>query len=332
MTPESSRAITGDQLPSYNAQVVSTRQSCDNREETFNYKTHNHTPRQTQFNNEVSTSESSTLEDPQLPISPTNIRLRTPNKENKKNVQFWTPENSRDQRNSVNRVYDPILITPRHQYSNPSPSRSFQEPIKESSPNPPLNPNGMYFSGTVENGKGGDFFGYYYMSGQNGEVPVRRRTYPINESTTDPVLPQGLKQPQTASYNQDMRHQDIYPTPLKWREMSGSTENQGNPGQGPCFNCKEYGHYSRDCPKVRGPQDTFIKKRYYSPQQEDILPRSSKTEAYPRHHYPSRNPYQYKECRKDDDEEGYPLSDFEESAIPSSKSIVPGKHLNPFRV
>ena len=145
VTPEGSRAITGDQLPSYNAWVVSTRQSRDNREEVFNYKTHNYTPRQTQFISEVSTSESSTLEDPQLPISPTNIRLGTPNKETKKNVQFWTPENSRDQRNSVNRIYDPILITPRHQHSDPSLSRSFQEPIKESSPYPPLNPNGRYF-------------------------------------------------------------------------------------------------------------------------------------------------------------------------------------------
>ena len=203
MTPESSRAITGDQLPSYSARVVSTRQSHNNREEALNYKTHNYTPRQTQFNNEVSTSESSTLEDPQLPISPTNIRLGIPNKETKKNVQFQTPENSRDQRNSVNRVYNPILITPRHQYSNPSSSRSFQEPIKESSPNSPLNPNGMYFSGMVEHGKGGDFFSYYYMSGHNGEVPVRRRIYPINESTTDPVLPQVLRQPQTTSYNQE---------------------------------------------------------------------------------------------------------------------------------
>ena len=151
------------------------------------------------------------------------------------------------------------------------------------------------------------------------------------------------------SYNQDMRHQDIYPTPLQGREMGGNIENQGNPGQGPCFNCKKYGHYSRDCPKVCGTQDTFIKKWYYSLQQEDILARSSKTEAYPRHHYPpSRNryymeypdsstqrpsgKYQYKECRKTDDEEGYPLSDFEENTIPSSKNMIPGKHRNPFRV
>ena len=250
----------------------------------------------------------------------------------KKNVQFWTPENSRDQRNPVNRIYNPILITPRHQHSDPSLNRSFQEPIKESSPYPPLNPNGRYFSGMVENGKGGDFFGYYYMLGPNGEVPVRRKAYPINESTTDPVLPQGLKHPQITLYNQDMRHQDTYPIPLQQREMSGSTESQGNHRRGPCFNCKEYGHYSRDCPEICRPQDTFIKKRYYSPQQEDIPVRSSKTETYPRHHYPSQNPYQYKEGRKDDDEEGYPLSDFEESTIPSNKGIVPGKYRNPLRV
>ena len=92
----------------------------------------------------------------------------------------------------------------------------------------------------------------------NGEVPVRRRTYPINENTANPVLPQGIKQPKSVSYNQDMRHQDIYLTPLQRRETGGNIKNQGNPGRGPCFNYKEYGQYSRDCPKIRGTQDTFI--------------------------------------------------------------------------
>ena len=94
VAPENNSAITGDQLPLNNARVMSTRQLCDNREEAFYYKTHNYTPGQTQFDNKVSTPESSILKDPQLPISPTNIRLGTPNKENKKNVQFWTPENN----------------------------------------------------------------------------------------------------------------------------------------------------------------------------------------------------------------------------------------------
>ena len=40
---------------------------------------------------------------------------------------------------------------------------------------------------------------------------------------------------------------------------------------------------------------------------------------------PSGKP-QYKEYEKNDDEEGYPLSDFEENVIPSNKNIVPGKH------
>ena len=40
---------------------------------------------------------------------------------------------------------------------------------------------------------------------------------------------------------------------------------------------------------------------------------------------PSGKP-QYKEYGKNDDEEGYPLSDFEENVFPSNKNIVPGKH------
>ena len=265
---------------------MSTRQLRDNREEAFNHKNHHHTCRQTQLNNEVSTSESSILEDPQLPISPTNIRLGSPNKENKKNVQFQTLENDRDQGNSVNGLYDPILITLRHQYSNPSPNSSFHEPIKEPLPNLPLNPNGKYSSGMVENGKGGDFFSYYYMPSSSGEMPVKRKTHPINESTTYSALPQGERQFRTVLHNQNTRHQEIYSTPLQGREKGENTENQGNPGRGPCFNCKEYGHYSRDCPQACGIQDTLIKKRYYSPQQEDTLSRSPKTETYPRHHYP----------------------------------------------
>ena len=187
------------------------------------------------------------------------------------------------------------------------------------------------------------------MPSSSGEMPVKRKTHPINESTANSSLPQGERQSRTVFHNQNMRHQEIYPTPLQGREKGGTIEDQGNPRRGPCFNCKEYGHYSRDCPEVCGTQDTLIKKWYYSPQQEDILSRSLKTETYPRHHYPpSRNlyymehpdsftqrpsgKYQYKDCRKNDDEEGYPLSDFEENTIPSSKNMVPGKHGNYFRV
>ena len=81
----------------------------------------------------------------------------------------------------------------------------------------------------VENGKGGDFFGYYYTSSSNGDVPVRRKTHPVNENTTNSVLPQGGKQSQTVFHNQDTRHQEIYPTPLQGREKSGNIEDQGNP-------------------------------------------------------------------------------------------------------
>ena len=169
-----------------------------------------------------------------------------------------------------------------------------------------------------------------------------------------------MKVPPILSYPKEENNPKLCPTiktqdiktytshPFKGEKWAGTSKTKGTPG-GPCFNCKEYGHYSKDCPEVCGTQDTFIKKWYYSPQQDDILSRSSKTEANPRHHYPPpRNPYyteypdsstqrpsrkyQYKECRKNDDKEGYPLSDFEENTIPSSKNMVPGKHRNPFRV
>ena len=171
------------------------------------------------------------------------------------------------------------------------------------------------------------------MSNSGSEMPVRRKTHQTSDSTAQSLFP-----------NQNIRYQEVYPTPLQGRERGGNSENPGNPRRGPCFNCKEYGHYSRDCPEVHGIYDTPTKEHYYSLQQEDTRPRPLKTETYPRHyHPPSRNPSytecpeqyrqrpsrkpQYKEYGKNDDEEGYPLSDFEENTTPSNKNIVPGKTL-----
>ena len=275
MAPGDNSTITGDQLPFNNTRAKSTRQLCVNREEAFNHKNNNHILEQTQLNNETSTSEDSILEDPQLPIPRTNIVLGPLNKENKKNVQFQTLINDQSQGNSVNCFYDPILITPRHPYSNSPSGVLSHEPIKDPLPDPPLNPKGKYFSGTVENGKGSDFFGYYYMSNSGSEMPVRGKTHHTSNSTTQNLFP-----------NQNTRYQEVYPTPLQGREKDGNSENPGNPGGGPCFNCKECGHYSRDCPEVHGVYDTPIKRHYYSPQQEHIPPRPLKTETYLRHHHP----------------------------------------------
>ena len=129
---------TGDQLPFNNTRAKSTRQLCVKREEAFNHKNNNHILEQIQLNNETSTSEDSVLEDPQLPIPHTNIVLGPPNKENKKNVQFQNPINDRGQGNSANGFYDPILITPRHPYSNSPSGVSSHEPIKDPLPDPPL--------------------------------------------------------------------------------------------------------------------------------------------------------------------------------------------------
>ena len=130
-----------------------------------------------------------------------------------------------------------------------------------------------------------------------------------------------------------MRNQDAYPMPLQQREMGGIVENQSNYGRGPCFNCKEYGHFSRDCPEIRGPQGTFIKNRYYPPQQSSDIPtRPLRTETHPKSYYPSQNSYKYTEGRQEDDEEGYPLSDFEESTTLNNKGVVSKKPRNPLKV
>ena len=88
--------------------------------------------------------------------------------ERKKNVQFKNLES--DPGHSVNaggkRVYDPILITPSHLYDT-SLHNGPLNPDKDPSPAYHLDPRGRYFAGTVEDGRGGDFCGYYFAPVQS---------------------------------------------------------------------------------------------------------------------------------------------------------------------
>ena len=242
-------------------------------------------------------------------------------------------------------IYDPILITPRHPYTNSPSSALSQEPIKDPLPDPPLNPKGKYFSAMVENGKGGDFFGYYYMTNSSSGITAKRKIYETSISKNNNPTDWNLAKeggPHILFPSQNTRPQDNYFITPRERKKGG---NHGNPIRGPCFNCKEYGHYSRDCQDAPRNNEAPTKGYYYSMQHVDTLPRSSKTESHPRHYPHSRNLYydeyleypmrrsnwkpHYKEQVKDDDGEGYPLSDFKENMTPSrSKATVSGKQHN----
>ena len=78
----------------------------------------------------------------------------------KKSVHFRDSADGQD-RNYHPKGYNPILITPRPSY----PESSVNDPDRPKgiiSPKPWLDGKGKYFSGTVENGQGGDFYGYYF--------------------------------------------------------------------------------------------------------------------------------------------------------------------------
>ena len=100
--------------------------------------------------------------------------------ERKKNVQFQEPIVNTGQVGNKG-VYDPILITPKHYY-NPSSSEGHPDPDKQDSPVGHSNQNGRYFSGTVENGRSGDFCGYYFpsISGLTSEFSENRKVHPTS--------------------------------------------------------------------------------------------------------------------------------------------------------
>ena len=73
-------------------------------------------------------------------------------------------------------VHDPILITPRHPENESSRSDS-EIPKRMNSLDSPFDPNGWYFSGTVEHGKGGNFYGYYFTPSRTTYPKTQRRFY-----------------------------------------------------------------------------------------------------------------------------------------------------------
>ena len=112
-------------------------------------------------------------------LSPHYVETTPNSKGNKKSIQFRNPKSDPGY-NYNSRVYNPILITPRHPYTE-SPVNEPERPKRISSPpEDPPDSRGRYFSGTVENGQGGDFYGYYFASRASIDLAVKRTFYPTS--------------------------------------------------------------------------------------------------------------------------------------------------------
>ena len=122
--------------------------------------------------------------------------------ENKKSVQFKSPQKDQDQNNTLYHnsvVHDPIFITPRHPYTN----SLGDDPIKPNrrhrpEPPTPVDPKAKSFLGTVDEGQGGDFFGYYFTPDQlnppytgKRKLTLRAPHALMNHSTLTPQSPLG---------------------------------------------------------------------------------------------------------------------------------------------
>ena len=108
-------------------------------------------------------------------LSPPRVGTPLSGKYHQRNVHFRDPEGEVD-RKHYTRVHDPIFITPRHPENESLKSKS-EIPRRTNSPDGSPDPNGRYFSGTVEHGKGGNFYGYYFTLSQMTDPKIQRRFY-----------------------------------------------------------------------------------------------------------------------------------------------------------
>ena len=256
--------IAGNQLPLNNTQVRSTGQLPVNKEDSFNQESHKCPFKQTQhFHNGMFTPDNTSIAEEQLP--PKTVSLGPNGNEHKRSVQFRNPENGQGQNNPPNHktgIYDPILITPRHLHTN-SPLVEPREPERNILLPPPSDPRGKYFSGTVEDGKGGDFFGYYFTANHGSGIATKRKMH----VTSTPRFDNYPNTPETSKQIGDMEPRTLFAS-LKSRNLGPSYasrereieemipknghsdhEQIGNHSDygeiGPCLNCKDYGHFSR---------------------------------------------------------------------------------------
>ena len=161
------------------------------------------------------------------PVASHGESLTSVDNTHKKNVQF------RDQEDYPTRHFrqegrEPILITPHH----PSLENSGKgNPYTNLPPtiSGPDNPEGKYFSGTVENGRGGDFHGYYFYP---SDIPIGPREPPTTDNIRPTSTPYGPNEhrltPSGARPPREILPRKLFPKTYKMYRAERSSQ-EGHP-------------------------------------------------------------------------------------------------------
>ena len=257
----------------------------------------------------------------------------------KKNVQF------RDQEDYPTRHFrqegrEPILITPHHPFVDSSIGNSGKgNPYTNLPPtiSGPDNPEGKYFSGTVENGRGGDFHGYYFYP---ADIPVGPRETPTTDNirpTSTPywpnehrLTPSGARPPREilprklfpktykmyrAEKSSQECHPDYQDEGIPYRERYYYDESRNRrlesapPGHAPSIN-----HPVRNHPPGHHPVNPYGDRYQNSDRiRQGHLPyRERETEWNPPR-YNTRGNF-----AKQEEDDGYPLPKFEDQTPPET--------------
>ena len=174
-------------------------------------------------------------------------------KGNKKGVQFRNPESDLGYNYSP-RVYNPILITPRHPYTK-TPVIESERPKRVSSPSEdPSDSRGRYFSGTMENGQGRDFYGFYFSPRASIDPAIKRTLHLTSTPNVDNHHPdRSIISRQTGHLiprKLFLKVRDS--TPLQRERYYGESEIGGDPR-----GSHHYGNY-REHYEVTNPLSTLI--------------------------------------------------------------------------
>ena len=267
-------------------------------------------------------------------LLPRRVGIPLSGKYPQRNVHFRNLEGEVDRKQYLG-VHDPILITPRHPENESSRSES-EIPKRMNSPDSPSDPNGRYFSGTVEQGKGGNFYGYYFTPSPTAYPKTQRRFYSstphlergfgdrsVPHRYVEPMMPRRLFSTtlgmQSNNYYEDNPHTHELPNQYfeegPWQgNLKGVPENAPAPVCTGKYTVQDY--QIRDL-KEKDPVKTEVGPTIVNhPRDTDYAP--SNPRSYDKdwaHMPPWRGP------PKCEDEDGYPLPHFEEGLGSKNKRM-----------